>query len=227
MLLLLLFCACKLYAQDPLSSRRVVLSATTVVKDSSGAVLPYAEWQAKVTGGNYEVKPLNDDLTEFQLLPRAAGQPPLLAVSNRSATGFPKGKNVKLFKVRDMNGDVLDLREPDGVITVLNFWFVNCGPCRKEIPELNELVARYKANNQVRFVAIALDDKPDLRHFLATNPFHYRIVENGLFFAREYRVSAYPTHVVVDGEGKVAFSTEGYSSGTVNQIRRAIERLLQ
>ena len=54
----------------------------------------------------------------------------------------------------------------------MNFWFINCPPCRAEIPELNKLVDSFKTNDKVVFIAVALDDKQSLETFLEQSPFN-------------------------------------------------------
>ena len=42
-----------------------------------------------------------------------------------------------------IDGEKYDTTSLKGKVVVLNFWFVDCPPCRKEIPELNKLVKKY------------------------------------------------------------------------------------
>ncbi|MSZ20343.1 MAG: redoxin domain-containing protein, partial [Actinobacteria bacterium] len=37
------------------------------------------------------------------------------------------------------SGDTLSSTQLEGVITVMNFWYAGCAPCRVEMPELVEL----------------------------------------------------------------------------------------
>ena len=68
------------------------------------------------------------------------------------------------FKAATLDGANVSLENLKGKITVLNFWFINCGPCRGEMPELNKIVDEFKEH--VRFLAFATDSAEDLRDFL-------------------------------------------------------------
>jgi thiol-disulfide isomerase/thioredoxin len=138
---------------------------------------------------------------------------------------FKTGEKFNLGKVTDMRGSKIDLKDNRGKITVINFWFVNCTPCRMEIPELNKLVSKY-APDSVRFIAIALDEKFALEGFLKSVPFDYKIIDNGRYLAQKYGVQSYPTHVVVNQEGKVHFHTTGLSANTVYWLDKSIKGLL-
>lgn len=206
------------------------ITETSVVKDSSGTVYPAEIWRQLLLKGGHTLRAENKDdpntafilvrLTDEQKQARFAK----MAIPKGSPF-FKNGQKFSLGKVTDMQGAKIDLKDNSGKITVVNFWFVNCGPCRTEIPELNKLVANY-ASDSVRFVAIALDDKYALENFLKLMPFEYKIVDNGLYLAQRYGVQSYPTHVVVNQEGKVYFHTTGLASNTVYWIEKSIKNLL-
>ncbi|HEY0067200.1 MAG TPA: TlpA disulfide reductase family protein [Flavisolibacter sp.] len=226
---LLLFSLCLALASAAQGNRRV-LDEKTIVKDSSGTVYPMSIWQPLLMKG-YTLKPENpgDENTSYWLVKMSPEQ--LKArlekmPKPRESQAFTTGKKLSLFNAHDINGEKLNLRNLKGKIVVLNFWFVDCRPCRLEIPDLNELVDSFKTNDQVIFAAIALDDRTTLENFLKLTPFHYRIVDNGRFIADGYRVRSYPTHVVIDQEGKVYFHTTGLASNTVYWVRKSINELL-
>jgi peroxiredoxin len=207
------------------------LTERSVVKDSSGTVYPYAIWQSLMRTGEYTVKAENskDSSTAFVLIRLSADAKEARfqkMPKPKESNFFTTGDKISLFNVRDIDNNPLDLKDAKGKIIVLNFWFINCGPCRREIPELNALVDSFKTNDKVLFVGIALDNKDDLKNFLEKLPFKYAIVDNGRFIADKYGVRLYPTHVIVDAEGKVYFHTSGLAVNTVYWINKSIKELL-
>jgi len=78
----------------------------------------------------------------------------------------------------------------------------------------------------VMFVGVALDNKDRLETFLQQIPFKYSIVENGRFLSDRYGVKSYPTHVIIDQQGKVYFQTTGLAPNTVYWIRKSISELV-
>jgi len=210
---------------------KIQLSEKSVVKDSSGTVYPYAIWQALLSKG-YTIKtvdPKNPDtefllvkLTDQQIEDRIKKAP-----KPRESPYFTVGEKLSLFKTTDLNKNKIDLRDSTGKIIVLNFWFVDCPPCKREIPELNELVESFKNNKDVLFYAVALDDRSRLKDFLKTMPFHYNIIDDGKFIASKYSIKSYPTHVIIDKEGKVYFHTVGLAVNTVHWLKKSIEEILK
>jgi peroxiredoxin/tetratricopeptide (TPR) repeat protein len=129
------------------------------------------------------------------------------------------------FKVTCLDGDELTLDSLRGKVVVLNFWYMGCGPCRMEMPSLNRLVAEFKGQD-VEFIGISMDDEKSLRKFLENTDFNYRIVPAGRTVADHYAVQAYPTHVVIDQNGKVDTRLTGASEDIDKKLGTMIRRLL-
>ena len=128
------------------------------------------------------------------------------------------------FTVQALDGTELTLEDLRGKVVVLNFWFIGCAPCRREMPALNTLVDRY-AGRDVVFIALATDDATTLKRFLKKNTFKYRVVPNAASIAAAYRTAAYPTHVVIDRHGLVLASFTG-ATNTETDLQPLIERAL-
>jgi thiol-disulfide isomerase/thioredoxin len=194
------------------------------VRDSAGTMYPTAIWQKLVSTGKYTVR-VNADrktavlvsLSEAEIESRLAkmGKP-------HESNFFTTGRNISLFSEKDINGTKFNQKDLVGKVVVLNFWFINCPPCRREMPELNELVEHYKTEKDVVFIAVALDMRYVIQEFLKTNPFNYNIIDNGRYIAGKYGINLFPTHVVVDRQGRILFHTSGYALNTVAWVKKAI-----
>ncbi len=148
------------------------------------------------------------------------GNPVPLPAQSRS---FPVGKKVEFYDLTDIHGNDIKAADLKGKIVVLNFWFMGCVPCRKEMPALNELAYEYARQPDVVFIAIALDKKPALKEFIKTHPLAYQVVADGQLYNRRYGVDIYPTNVIIDRKGIVCFSDDGFSNTTQYWLRKKIE----
>lgn len=226
--LAVLFALCT-NAQTP--GNKISLNEKTIVKDSSGQVYPYAMWQKLMVTGEYTIKPLNINANppefllvrlsdaEIQARFENAPKPP-------ESKFFQTGNNISNAKLVTLDKKKYNLKDMAGKVVVLNFWFINCSPCRMEIPHLNKMTETYKGREDVIFLAVALDEAYELKNFLKEMPFNYGIVDGGRYIASQYGITSYPTHVVLDKEGKVAFHTSGYGMGTVPWLKKSIEAAL-
>ena len=126
--------------------------------------------------------------------------------------------------VTRLDSSAIDLTALRGKPMVINWWQTFCGPCIKEIPELNELVEKY-SDHDVEFLAIANNEMVELTPFLEKHPFTYDIA-----LADEEAVhvfgQGYPRHVIIDGDGKVVYDVHGYSPDITDRLDRVIGSLL-
>ena len=206
------------------------LDEHSVVKDSSGFILPYSLWTQLLSTGRYKIKSEKKESPEFVLF-RLSDVEYAKTLENapkpKESIYFRTGSKFSHFKTSDINGDKINTKSLAGKIIVLNFWFIKCPPCVKEMPDLNEIADAYKNDSSVVFLGVALDDKYRLEQFLKTTRFAYTIIDNGQYIADQYRIHSYPTNVVVDPDGKVYFHSTGFALNTGVWIKRSIEELKQ
>jgi peroxiredoxin len=138
------------------------------------------------------------------------------------------GKPVPELTFTDIKGKHYTKADLIGKVVVINFWFTSCGPCIKEMPELNDLVNKYKSEDDIIFLAFATDSKIRIDKFLAKREFDYRIVSDAKTIAEEdFNVLYYPSHFIVDKQGITQFAFEGYEDNLIEEIDHKINLLLK
>src|SRR5688572_4184412 len=221
MVILICFCSANGQKKNPLTE-------SSIVKDTLGAVVPYTLWSSLLITGHYKINVDEKNNTEF-ILYRLSDEEYEKALETmpkpKESNFFRTGSRFSHFKTTDINGNKINTKSLAGKIIVLNFWFINCPPCRMEMPALARLSDTYKSDSSIVFLAIALDKKYDLEEFLKGFRFGYTIIDNGRYITDQYRINAYPTNVIVDQNGKVYFHSTGLSTGTVHWLKRSIEEL--
>ncbi len=203
---------------------------TSVFKDSTGKQYNYNEAMLTMMGGEYEIIPANSrDASKGFLLSGISKEEQLkramAAPKPAETTAFKTGKKFDAFKGYDMDGNLVDTKELKGKVLVVNFWFIKCPPCKAERPYLNKIVDAYKSDPNVVFLAVALDPKEQLVPYLKEFEFKYTVIPDGGKIADSYDIQGYPTQVIVDKEGKVAFHTVSYYSVTDYWMRKTIDEL--
>lgn len=219
------------HTQNKILLKNITLNEKSIVKDSAGTIYPATIWQRLLITGSYSIKPVNpnDEKTEF-IITRVSEKQRQKNLQNlpkpKESKFFKTGQSISSFSRRDLNGEKFRLKDLKGKIVVLNFWFINCPPCRYEIPELNKIVQEYKDSTNVVFIAIAMDKYDALKEFLRITPFNYHIIDDGRYIAEQNGVTSFPTHVVLDKRGKAYFHTTGLSTATALWLRKSIDELL-
>jgi len=137
---------------------------------------------------------------------------------------YEVGEMVAPFKFININGNILSSDSLQGKVIVLNFWFIACGPCIMEIPELNKLVENMKGKEVVFIAPAILTSKEQLiNKFLPKQPFRYQIT---LINKEDYSITSFPTHIVIDKNQKVVDRITGYSPDNINNLKQKIGKLL-
>lgn len=134
------------------------------------------------------------------------------------------GKPAIPFKVTDLAGKNYSLESLKGKTIVINFWFIECKPCVMEIPDLNKLVEKYTGKDVV-FLGIANNEKSKIQKFLEKQPYTYNLIAGDIKVANDYGIMAYPTHIIIDSNGVVAFSTSGLGPTTMSDIDQLLGML--
>lgn len=105
------------------------------------------------------------------------------------------------FELTDAQGNPVRLSDHRGQPVLLNFWATWCGPCRLEMPAIQE---RYEAHELTVF-AINFDESADqVRQFGEELGLTFPLLlDPGGVIQQLYRVRGYPTSMFLDEEGIV------------------------
>ncbi len=123
---------------------------------------------------------------------------------------------------KTVDGKEIKWEDLKGRTVVLNFWATWCGPCRREIPHLNELVKEFGDDSSIVFIAITKEDRKTVEKFLKEHPFDYTILVDGNRITRDYGVMAFPTHYVINREGRIVFNQIGYTPELTERLREVL-----
>ncbi len=97
-----------------------------------------------------------------------------------------------------------------GKAVLLHFWATWCPACRKEIPALNELRARY-SSEQLTILGVAMDQDPGaVKRFKEDEDIAYSLVMATSGVGLDFRVTGVPKTLIYDQSGELAFQGFGY-----------------
>ena len=117
------------------------------------------------------------------------------------------------FEGTDEFGDEVTSEQFADTVTVVNFWYAGCPPCRLEAPDLAAVANDY---GDVAFLGVNTLDGADVAlRFAEDNDIPYRSVLDAstasvqLAFAGTVAPNAVPTTLILDREGRVAGRISG------------------
>ena len=151
----------------------------------------------------------------------------IFTVSSLAASSL-EGQLAPDFVLKSATGENLRLSEYRGDVVLINFWATWCGPCRQEMPLLNDLYGRYQ---RVGFNLLGVNIDDDSRRAMKM------VQELGVNFpvlfdeskevSKLYEVEAMPVTVLVDREGRVRHVHHGYKPGYEEKYLTEIRSLLR
>jgi len=192
-------------------------------RDEKGDPLTWEEFITRANGGS-----------SFDIVKLPSGNKPssaVLSLTNKDATKEAQVATYKIkpgdyfphFHATQVDGTALDVGKFTGHYTLVNFYFAQCSPCVKEVPELNALALRHQ---DMRFVAITSDQKSDTKQFIADTKFAWEIAPNSLNLIKKIGVKAYPAFALLDPRGKVVgIATGAEIANTDTNVESWVNRL--
>jgi len=131
------------------------------------------------------------------------------------------------FTLQSVDGKTVTLGQYKGDVVMINFWASWCGPCRQEMPLLDDIYKQYK---DMGFVLLGVNVEPDASNanrWLKKTPVSYPILYDPKSAVSQlYQVQAMPTTVIIDRQGVVRYVHNGYLPGDENQYMNSIRSLI-
>ena len=144
----------------------------------------------------------------------------VFAASSLASSGLT-GQPAPDFALKSSSGDNLRLSEHRGDVVMVNFWATWCGPCRQEMPLLDELYSRYQ---RVGFSLLGVnidDNSSKAMNMVSELGVSFPVLfDNRKEVSKLYDVDAMPVTVIIDREGTVRYVHQGYKP----RLRRDVSR---
>ena len=132
------------------------------------------------------------------------------------------------FALKSHSGENLRLSEFRGEVVMINFWASWCGPCRQEMPLLDELYTQYQPLGFTILGVNVEEDTTKAKQMLRESPVNFPILfDNKSEVSRLYDVVAMPSTVLVDRDGNVRHLHQGYKPGYEESYQHQVRALIR
>lgn len=143
------------------------------------------------------------------------------------AAGLTKNDAAPKINLRDMdNRLVFVFNELKNRPVLVAFFFTGCVPCKKELPELQNLYSRYGSDVAMYLISTDTEGADVVRPYIDKMKITIPVlIDKYSDVARLYGVDRYPSVFLIGRNGKVMFSSYGYSGDNMKQLEEILEKI--
>jgi thiol-disulfide isomerase/thioredoxin len=134
------------------------------------------------------------------------------------------------FQLSGRGGKAIDLSQFKGQVVMINFWATWCGPCRQEMPLLEDIYKKYKP---MGFTLVGVNVEPDAKDAEAwlgklSKPVTFPVAfDTDSKVSKMYKVAGMPSTVFVDRKGNIRVMHKGYKPGDEDFYLTQIRSMLK
>lgn len=140
-------------------------------------------------------------------------------------TGDVSSSEVIPFSFSDKKGNTVDQTSLQGKLVLLDFWFINCGPCWVKFPKLQDIYEKYDSHPDLRIYAVNRPMKRDepgaLFSTIEEKGYTFPVLRGTQEVLDALGVYKYPTVMLIDRNGMIIFM------GELEQAEKKLESLLK
>ena len=112
---------------------------------------------------------------------------------------------------------------------VIQFWAIWCSPCKKEMYYLDKIQEKYK-DLGVNILCINTDNLksiPKAKAYVRQKKYNLLIATDpSSQIFKKLNASVMPTTLIMDEDGQIVYTKEGYMSGDENKVEAALKLIL-
>lgn len=141
------------------------------------------------------------------------------------------------FKLKNMDGHTVSLKDLKGKIVILDFWATWCTPCKASFPAMQKAVNRYKDNPDIVFLFVNTWERNEQSveegtRYMKENQYTFNVLfdlqyaTNRYQVVEAYNIKGLPNKIFIDKNGYIRCRLTGFNGNneeTLEEITELIE----
>jgi thiol-disulfide isomerase/thioredoxin len=130
------------------------------------------------------------------------------------------------FKLSDQSGKTWTLASLKGKTTLINVWATWCGPCREELPHLQQLYEQIKSRGDVQVITLNVDENQSLvEPYLKENKYTFPSLFAKSFVDGFSGPIPIPTTWTSDALGTIRLEALGFGGDGSQWVTRTLKQM--
>jgi peroxiredoxin len=155
----------------------------------------------------------------------------LTLMATAGGTAAASGAAAPEFTLRDINGASVSLSDFKGKVVLLNFWATWCGPCKQEMPHLNNLDKEFGAQG-FKVLSVSTDDAraaSKVKPYIKARGYGFTVLlDKDTAVVSQFNPSkSLPYTVLIDRSGNIQKVLEGYKPGEEVHLRELVKSMVE
>ncbi|MBU6325377.1 MAG: TlpA family protein disulfide reductase [Bacteroidetes bacterium] len=133
------------------------------------------------------------------------------------------------MQIKDMDGNVVNVKDlaDSSHLTIISFWATWCGPCIKELDQIQQVYAEWQEKYKAQLIAVTVDDSRNTRKvkpMVIGRGWNYKVLmDENQDLARALNVNNPPMTFLINKKGQIVYSHQGYVPGAEDELEKKLQ----
>jgi thiol-disulfide isomerase/thioredoxin len=131
------------------------------------------------------------------------------------------------FSVKDLQGNTIKVNEFKGKTVFLNLWATWCGPCRMEMPSIEQLY-RQVDKEKIVFIILSVDRPQDfhkIKGYISEKEFTFPVYTPADFLPAQLQVKSIPSTFIISPDGRIVSNEVGATNFDTPEFKTFLEKI--
>jgi thiol-disulfide isomerase/thioredoxin len=157
----------------------------------------------------------------------------IIATFSTEAQELQDQKKLPDATIEDLEGAKVNIQKfsNNDKITIITFWATWCTPCKKEMTNLSELYPYWKEDYNAEIVAVSIDDSRNsakVKSYVNGQAWDFTfLLDSNQDLKRALNFQTIPYTIMVDSEGYIVYTHQGYVEGDEYTLEDKMKKLTQ
>jgi peroxiredoxin len=154
---------------------------------------------------------------------------PFLCFGLLSLQSLQAQEALPTMQIKDMDGNVVNVKTlaDSNHLTIISFWATWCGPCIKELDQIQQVYAEWQEKYQAQLIAVTVDDARNTRKvkpMVIGRGWTYKVLmDENQDLARALNVNNPPMTFLINKKGQIVYSHQGYVPGAEDELEKKLQ----